>query len=111
MELIKTIEGSKKPMNFFSTDFLNVDYFSNDIILVEIVNYRCIHQNCHIDVYDDRVTERYRVRKISLDDRLRNHQFSFSCAEHIRGVFNVGAIEGIFDVVNFYRIKLNLITL
>lgn len=111
MELIKTIEGSKKPMNFISKDFLNVDYFNNDIILVEIINYRTINNNCHIDIFDDRITENYRVRKISLTDRLRNHTFSFLCSEHIRGVFNVGAIEGIFDVVNFYRIPLNLITL
>lgn len=106
MELIKTIEGSKKPMNFVSTDFLNVDYFSFDIILVEIINYRCLNQNCHIDIYDDRITKNYRIRKISLCDRLKDHQFSFSSSEHIRGVFDVGAIEGIFDEVNFYRITL-----
>ena len=106
MKLIKSIKGSKEPMNFFSRDYIDVDYFSNHIILVEIVNYRCIHQNCHIDVYDDRVTENYRIRKISLCDRLRNHQFSFRCSEHIRGVFNVGCIEGIFDEVNFYLVPL-----
>lgn len=106
MKLIKTIKGSKVPMNFYSKDYIDVDYFNNNIILVEIVNYRCIHQNCHIDVYDDRVTERYRVRKISLDDRLKNHTFSFSSSEHIRGVFNVGAIEGIFNEVNFYLVPL-----
>lgn len=111
MELIKTIEGSTEPMNFNSRDYLDVDYFSNDIILVEIINYRAINQNCHINIYDDRINGNYRVRKISLCDRLKNHQFTFLCSEHIRGVFNVGAIEGIFDVVNFYRIPLNLITL
>ena len=106
MKLIKSIKGSKVPMNFWSRDYIDIDYFSNDIILVEIINYRCIHQNCHINIYDDRVTENYRIRKISLCDRLRNHKFSFSCAEHIRGVFNIGAIEGIFDEVNFYRVSL-----
>lgn len=106
MKLIKSIKGSTEPMNFNSRDYFDVDYFNNDLILVEIVNYRCIHQNCHIDVYDDRVTERYRVRKISLDDRLKNHQFTFKCSEHIRGVFNVGAIEGIYEEVNFYRVSL-----
>lgn len=106
MELIKSIKGSTEPMNFWSRDYIDIDYFSNDIILVEIVNYRAIINNCHIDVYDNRVTENYRVRKISLCDRLKNHQFSFHCSEHIRGVFNVGAIEGIFDEVNFYRISL-----
>lgn len=106
MKLIKSIKGSTKPMNFWSRDYIDIDYFSNDIILVEIVNYRCIHQNCHIDVYNNRVTENYRVRKISLSDRLKNHQFSFQCSEHIRGVFNVGAIEGIYDEVNFYRVSL-----
>ena len=106
MKLIKKIKGSTEPMNFNSKDYFNVDYFNNDIILVEIVNYRCIHQNCHINIYDDRITENYRIRKITLCDRLRNHTFSFSSSEHIRGVFNVGAIEGIFDEVNFYRVSL-----
>lgn len=106
MKLIKSIKGSSEPMNFNSRDYLDVDYFNNDLILVEIVNYRCINNNCHIDIFDDRVTENYRVRKISLCDRLRNHTFTFHCSEHIRGVFDVGAIEGIYDEVNFYRVYL-----
>ena len=106
MKLIKSIKGSKVPMNFWSRDYIDIDYFNNNIILVEIMNYRCIHQNCHINVYDDRIAENYRIRKITLCDRLKNHTFSFHCSEHIRGVFNVGAIEGIFDEVNFYRVSL-----
>ena len=106
MKLIKSIKGSTEPMNFNSRDYFDVDYFSNDIILVKIINYRAINQNCHINIYDSRVTENYRVRKITLCDRLKNHQFSFHCSEHIRGVFDVGAIEGIFDEVNFYLVPL-----
>lgn len=60
MKLIKSIKGSSEPMNFYSRDYIDVDYFNNNIIVVEVKNYRCIHQNCHIDIYDDRVTERYR---------------------------------------------------
>ena len=106
MKLIKSIKGTEVPMNFNSKDYIDVDYFNNNIILVEIVNYRCINQICHINFYDDRITENYRIRKISLCDRLKDHQFSFHCSEHIRGVFDVGAIEGIYDEVNFYLISL-----
>lgn len=106
MKLIKSIKGSTEPMNFSSKDYFNPDYFSNDIILVEIINYHAINQICHINVYDDQITENYRIRRISMCDRLKNHQFTFKCSEHIRGVFNVGAIEGIFDEVNFYRVYL-----